>query len=230
VTSDETAGTVGPSEDSLPGRVADRRGELGLSVEEVAGRIGLPGPWVSRVESGATEVPGPALTRLATALETTVDDLLAPRNTPFTQRTPPPPPGQGPDPARELVKMTDEECHAHLRLHLVGRVAALDTPDPFVLPVNYVMLDRDVVLRTGVDSPLATITGPVLFEVDEIIEEARIGWSVLVRGTAEHLDHSSPSAEDATSPWPKIREEVSIRIRTRRVTGRRLRPIQSERT
>nr|WP_237535319.1 pyridoxamine 5'-phosphate oxidase family protein [Streptomyces sp. SID3343] len=125
--------------------------------------------------------------------------------------------------------MTDEECHAHLRLHLVGRVAALDAPDPFVLPVNYVMLGRDVLLGTAADSPISALAGPVLFEVDEILEEAHIGWSVLVRGTAERIDPQVRSAEDAVRPWPKGREDVGIRIRSRRVTGRRVRPTPPER-
>ncbi|MGC0419946.1 helix-turn-helix domain-containing protein [Embleya sp. AB8] len=221
---EETAGTVRPSTDALPGRVAARRRELGLTVADIAGRTGLPGGWVNSVETGATAPSAPALSRLADALETTVDDLLSSESATFTHRTPPRPPGQEPGPGRELVEMTDPECQAHLVLQLVGRIAVLAGPDPFLLPVNYVMLGRDVVFCTAADSALARVTGPVLFEVDEIVDAARIGWSVLIRGTAE-LDEDPadlPAADEG--PWPAGRRDVCIRIRADRVTGRRVRP------
>ncbi|WP_331766636.1 pyridoxamine 5'-phosphate oxidase family protein [Embleya sp. NBC_00896] len=221
---EETAGTVRPSTTALPGRMAARRRELGLSVADIARRTGLPGAWLNHVESGATAPSAPALSRLADALETTVDDLLSGRPTGFTHRMPPLPPGQVPEPARELVEMTDEECRAHLNLQLVGRIAALTAPDPFVLPVNYVMLDDDVLFCAAADSSLASLEGPVLFEVDEVIEAAHIGWSVLVHGTAEHNGNPETTPETEHLPWPDDRNDVCIRIHPDRVTGRRVRP------
>ncbi|MFF7247005.1 helix-turn-helix domain-containing protein [Embleya sp. NPDC008237] len=221
---EETAGTVRPSVDALPGRLAARRRELGLSVADIARRTGLPGTWVSSVESGSTAPSAPALSRLADALETTVDDLLSAPSAGFTHRVPPRPPGQDPGPGRELVEMTDEECQAHLLLQLVGRIAALDGPDPFVLPVNYVMLGRDVIFCTAADSVLARVEGPVLFEVDDIVDAARIGWSVLIRGTAERDSDPADVPSAAEAPWPADRRDVCIRIRAEHVTGRRVRP------
>ncbi|MFI6977522.1 helix-turn-helix domain-containing protein [Embleya sp. NPDC050154] len=222
---EETAGTVRPSTDALPGRVSARRRELGLSVADIARRTGLPGAWVNSVESGSTPPSAPGLSRLADALETTVDDLLSAQPAAFTHRTPPRPPGQDPGPGRELVEMSDEECQAHLLLQLVGRIAVLDGPDPFVLPVNYVMLGRDVMFCTAADSSLARVAGPVLFEVDDIVDAARIGWSVLIRGTAERDEDPSDAPSDAEGPWPAGRRDVCIRIRAERVTGRRVRPV-----
>ncbi|MYS87595.1 helix-turn-helix domain-containing protein [Embleya scabrispora] len=225
---EETAGTVHPSIDALPGRVTSRRHELGLSVEDMARRTGLPRAWVDSVESGSTPPSAPALSRLADALETTVDDLLSASPAGFTHRVPPRPPGQGPGPGRELVEMNDEECQAHLLLQLVGRVAVPNGPDPFVLPVNYVMLGRDVMFCTAADSVLAGVEGPVLFEVDEILDAARIGWSVLIRGTAERDRDPTDAPSAAEGPWPADHRDVCIRIRAERVTGRRLRPTVGE--
>ncbi|MFE2870700.1 helix-turn-helix domain-containing protein [Embleya sp. NPDC059259] len=225
---EETAGTVRPSVDALPGRVAARRRELGLSVADIARRTGLPGTWVHSVESAATAPSAPGLSRLADALETTVDDLLSAPSAGFTHRIPPRPPGRDAGPGRELVEMTDEECQAHLQLQLVGRIAALEGPEPFVVPVNYVMLGRDVMFCTAADAMPARVEGPVLFEVDDIIDAAKIGWSVLIRGTAEPDQDPAdfPAAGDA--PWPAGRRDVCIRIRAERVTGRRLRPVMGE--
>ncbi|MET7304453.1 pyridoxamine 5'-phosphate oxidase family protein [Embleya sp. NPDC005575] len=225
---EETAGTIRPSIDALPGRVAARRRELGLSVEDIAHRAGLPGAWVNSVESGSTPPSAPALSRLADALETSVDDLLSASPAGFTHRIPPRPPGQEPGPGRELVEMNDEECQAHLHLQLVGRIAVPYGPDPFVLPVNYVMLGRDVMFCTAADSVLAQVEGPVLFEVDEIVDSARIGWSVLIRGTAERDRDPTDAPPAAEGPWPAGRRDVCIRIRAERVTGRRVRPVVGE--
>ncbi|MGW9209275.1 helix-turn-helix domain-containing protein [Embleya sp. NPDC055664] len=225
---EETAGTVRPSTDALPGRVAARRRELGLSVPDIARRTGLPGGWVHSVESGSTAPSAPALSRLADALETTVDDLLAPSSAAFTHRIAPAPQGREQAPERELVVMTEEECLARVALQLVGRVAALDAPDPFVLPVNYVLLGRDVVFCTAADSSLARVAGPVLFEVDDIVDAARIGWSVLIRGTAEPDDDPADMPGADEGPWPAGRRDVCIRIRAERMTGRRVRPPAGE--
>jgi len=220
---EETAGTARPFADALPERVADRRRELGLGVADLARRSGLPAAWVAYVESGEATPSAPALIRLAEALETTVDDLKSPRGAEFTHREPPTPAEDGPEP-RELVTMSEEECRARLVRQLVGRVAWLDAPEPFVLPVNYVLMDRDVMYATAAHSSLAAVSGPVLFEVDEVIEAARIGWSVLIRGTAEQMDELPELTADQ-GPWPQGRRDVCVRIRTERMTGRRVRPL-----
>ena len=70
-----------------------------------------------------------------------------------------------------------------------------------VAPVNYAYYNKTIVFRTaseGVISQLAHRTN-VAFEIDGIDEEARRGWSVVVRGTAERV----MQAYDLVELWTK---------------------------
>src|ERR1700730_1728328 len=77
-----------------------------------------------------------------------------------------------------------------------GRIAYQSRFGPAVLPVNYKWHDGAVVFRTtrhsALDEDLQTgITGGdylVAFEIDEIDEPGRQGWSVLLQGPAHHVD------------------------------------------
>lgn len=57
-------------------RVKARRKELGLTQVEVAERLGISQPALAMIESGRNSPTLDAMYRLATALETTVHDLL----------------------------------------------------------------------------------------------------------------------------------------------------------
>ncbi len=228
---DETAGTRRPEPELLARHVRERRRECGLSVAEVAEAAGLAETWIAAVEEGTASTDLTSLSCLATALHTTVGRLIAPDGT-YTPAPPPPAPGSGATPAepggREMVAMSDDECYARLAMHSVGRVSpAIQDQAPFVLPVNYTLDGRDIAFRTAPDSPLASVAGPVAFEVDDLLESARLGWSVLVTGDAEHITDAEEThrlADRATAPWPGGERSVWIRIRPERVTGRRIAP------
>src|SRR5262249_44408932 len=70
----------------------------------------------------------------------------------------------------------------------VGRVAYNDPDGPVVMPVNYVLQDGMVLFRVAPYSRLADRLrdNAASFQVDHVDEEARTGWSVLVRGHAAH--------------------------------------------
>ena len=65
------------------------------------------------------------------------------------------------------------------------------------------------------------------FEIDEIDEIGRQGWSVLIQGPAHHVEGETEraSAEEAgVEPWPAGERELFLRIVPHRVTGRRIQP------
>lgn len=81
--------------------------------------------------------------------------------------------------------LDEDECRELLAAHHLGRVAVDDDAGPVVLPVNY-LLDRErIVFRTGDGTKLeaARRGAPACFEVDDVDERRRSGWSVVVRGT-----------------------------------------------
>src|SRR4051812_10231973 len=81
------------------------------------------------------------------------------------------------------------ECLRLLTDAHVGRIAVSMSALPVVLPVNFCMLDDDVVIRTGPGSKLeaATNHAVVAFEADSFSYFDHGGWSVLVQGVASEI-------------------------------------------
>jgi uncharacterized protein len=57
-----------------------------------------------------------------------------------------------------------------------------------IFPINYAMEGRIVVFRTEPGTKLGAVpNNPVVFEVDSWDPELGVGWSVVMRGTAEEV-------------------------------------------
>ena len=129
--------------------------------------------------------------------------------------------------SRGLEIMTSDECRDLLREQTLGRVAVRIGECPTILPVNYRLLDGDVVFRTDPGSKLsaALMRVMVAFEVDDIAAESHTGSSVVVNGHAEEVRDAVTLArvdELGLEPWVTEGRDYVVRIRTRTVTGRRL--------
>ncbi|MGL5809991.1 MAG: pyridoxamine 5'-phosphate oxidase family protein [Nocardioides sp.] len=126
-----------------------------------------------------------------------------------------------------LTELTEAECWDLLSSRPVGRIAFDEgSAGLAVLPVNYVVGERTIRFRTAPQSTIGLhVRGRrVAFEVDEIDEYTRSGWSVLVRGRAEFVDQVGPPgrAGEAPSPWPSDYRPLLVEITPLLVTGRRL--------
>jgi hypothetical protein len=65
----------------------------------------------------------------------------------------------------------------------------------------------------------------VAFEIDDFDTAARTGWSVLIQGSAHHVQSEAERASVAAAgvePWPGGERELFLRIVPSRVTGRRI--------
>jgi hypothetical protein len=134
-----------------------------------------------------------------------------------------------------VVERLDEpESQSLLAQCDVGRIAYTGRFGLTVLPVSYRWHDNAILFRTGVDSPMgedlrtgiAHADYQVAFEVDEVDAEAREGWSVLVQGSAHHLDTEDERAAVegvGVEPWPGGNKDHFIRIIPQHITGRRIR-------
>jgi nitroimidazol reductase NimA-like FMN-containing flavoprotein (pyridoxamine 5'-phosphate oxidase superfamily) len=126
-----------------------------------------------------------------------------------------------------LEVLSEPECHALLGRASVGRVAITVAALPAVLPVNYALLDGDVVFRTGEGSKLrvALERSVVAFEVDCVDEASYSGWSVLVVGHASTLwrqDDVERAEALGLRPWVAGARDHFVRVTTEMISGRRI--------
>ncbi len=137
-------------------------------------------------------------------------------------------PTPSPAPAtRRLVVLTPEGCRERLEAAHVGRVVFVDGRGPVALPVNYCVFDGNIVFRTAANSSLlaSSYAGRVSFQIDDIDEDDRVGWSVLATGHVERATGETglrALQELGVDPWAEGHGTEYLQLVVRNVTGRRL--------
>ncbi len=217
---DQASGDLLPDPGDVGRRVARRRTELGLTREEVAARAGMAPAYVEYVEHQPAHLTTESLMRLAGALQTTPRELMG-----GAADLPPGRRGTARHPV--LEKLDPAECRRLIAPGGVGRVVFTTPSGPVALPVNFSVVDGEIVFRTAADSVIAEYArGEVAFEVDHLDEAMSQGWSVLVSGRAERVDDPFDPARlrerAPVEPWAGGRREVYVRIHPVTVTGRRI--------
>ena len=125
-----------------------------------------------------------------------------------------------------MAMMSIAECLHQLGSARIGRIAFLSDGYPTILPVNHGMDGDAVVFRTNVGTKLGAAGDelPVAFEVDAIDADRRMGWSVVMRGTAREVDDPAQIAKfKALRLWPfadSVERDHWIRITPYEITGR----------
>src|SRR5579875_3383283 len=129
----------------LSRRVAARRKALGLDIEEVAKRAGMHPAYLEYLEHHARARPTPAAcARLASALETSVAWLRG------AGVGLPPGHARPPTGIPRLLELEPGTCLQLLQAGGVGRAVFVDERGvPTALPVNFRVIDGDIVFRTG---------------------------------------------------------------------------------
>jgi len=128
-----------------------------------------------------------------------------------------------------LEELTRPDCLRLLGQRGIGRVAVVVDDYPVVVPVNYRVVEIDegvaVVVRTQPGSVIDQAPR-VGFQVDGVDPVHRLGWSVLVRGTLDHLDDADVALlGEEIDPLPWVAEQSSwLVVRPTVITGRRLQP------
>jgi nitroimidazol reductase NimA-like FMN-containing flavoprotein (pyridoxamine 5'-phosphate oxidase superfamily) len=137
-------------------------------------------------------------------------------------------------PEPTLAVLSSQECHQLLGTRQFGRLGVIAEHYPLILPVNYAMDNGTVVIRSRRGLKLDSAQhANVTFQVDDIDETSRSGWSVLIRGQAEELtdDHSRQIIDrthaTGVQPWAPGDEFRWVRIITHGISGRRIKPGQS---
>ena len=120
-------------------------------------------------------------------------------------------------------------CRRLLASVPIGRIVFTDQAMPAIQPVNFLVHEGAIVLRTGEGSKLAAASrdAVVAFEVDDIDPDYHRGWSVVVVGHAHEV--TDPAARQdlldlPLRPWAAGRREHVIRIPIEVIYGRRIAP------
>jgi uncharacterized protein len=132
----------------------------------------------------------------------------------------------------ELQVLSADECYRLLATQQIGRLGVNAEHYPLIFPVNYA-LDHGgvIVIRTGAGTKLSAANhANVTFEVDEIDQWTRTGWSVLVRALAEEVtsEHTAELIErtkaSGVEPWAPGDRGHWMRLIPQAITGRRIVP------
>jgi nitroimidazol reductase NimA-like FMN-containing flavoprotein (pyridoxamine 5'-phosphate oxidase superfamily) len=127
-----------------------------------------------------------------------------------------------------VIRFLDRDrCLELLGEGCVGRIAVVVNGVPEITPVNYALLDGDIVFRSGTGTKLhaALMSQPVSFEVDRIDETHRTGWSVLVSGNSsviEDVDELARAEELDIDTWAPGTRDDFVRVRAELVFGREI--------
>ena len=203
----------------LSRRVAHRRAELGLSLEQVAKQTGIDPGYLHYLEHNATaRLSAGSLILLATALRTSPSFLLGGGHQ-LGQ-----PDSNGTDHHPTVEALSSEQCMVHLTSAAYGRVAYVTARGPVAIPVNYEFTDGQIVVSTDPNKAKALArAGVVGFEVDHVDQNVSEGWSVLVTGPArlvtvphERMALSSLGLES----WSGTGVHDLVAIAPREITGR----------
>lgn len=130
----------------------------------------------------------------------------------------------------EPVELTVEECLAllHDGGGGIGRVGLCTPMGPRVVPLNYAMHEDAIVFRTTPYSELGTYgwNTDLAFEIDHLDYDEHQGWSVVAVGRAELIEDPDElhkvRAGGNPVPWAGGQRHLSIKLRWRDLTGRRI--------
>lgn len=127
----------------------------------------------------------------------------------------------------QLVELDESECWEILREHSVGRIAWVVEGRPHIVPVNFLVHDGRIWVRSTPYSQLAQHSRErhVAFEVDEIDGFTRSGTSVVVEGVAEQKAAYELDREvDELQTWAAGNRPFVIGIDVKMISGRRVMP------
>jgi nitroimidazol reductase NimA-like FMN-containing flavoprotein (pyridoxamine 5'-phosphate oxidase superfamily) len=127
----------------------------------------------------------------------------------------------------QLETLTREECLELLQRAVVGRVGYVADGLAIILPVNFTVVDGDIVFCTAKGRKLSwlSLRGRLSFQADESRPADHEGWSVLVHGVAREVTDPDELAALRRRPqlsWVRPQDEHWVRIAVETISGRAL--------
>jgi uncharacterized protein len=131
--------------------------------------------------------------------------------------------------AGRVEELDPRECRRLLVAANVGRLGYTGEAGPRIIPVNYALLPERIIFRTGQQSEIArfALGSIVAFEVDQLDEFLRSGWSVLIVGRLRELTPAEIRMLDVGEtpmPWAQGAKTLVCEVAISQITGRRVHP------
>jgi nitroimidazol reductase NimA-like FMN-containing flavoprotein (pyridoxamine 5'-phosphate oxidase superfamily) len=126
----------------------------------------------------------------------------------------------------EFKPISPSRCQELLESQSIGRIAWQAADGPQILPVTYAYHERTIIFRTSPYGVLSELIRPtdVAMEIDELDQERRQGWSVVVQGRAQSVAEPDQLVRmwtvSGVVPWASGIRNVFIQIIPYRITGR----------
>ncbi|MEV4015971.1 pyridoxamine 5'-phosphate oxidase family protein [Nonomuraea angiospora] len=131
---------------------------------------------------------------------------------------------------RNLKELSAADALRRLAGVPLGRVVFTRHALPAVRPVNHIVTDGQIVIRSSagtiLSAEVAAFEAVVAFEADELDVKERLGWSVVVTGFAQLVRDPGEAArlKSRIKPWVMGQLDQVIRIRPQIITGYELVP------
>lgn len=126
----------------------------------------------------------------------------------------------------QLKQLSVEESWELARTSGLSRIGWTGPQGPVVIPVNHVIHEGSVWVRTSAHSSMAEQVdeSAVALLVDDIDPESHLGWSVQFKGRAEIFYHETDVPESVRThrPWPAGARPLWVQVSPSEVNGRRL--------
>lgn len=129
---------------------------------------------------------------------------------------------------RCLVELDPGEAMTLLAGVEYGRVVFTQNALPAIRPVNHLVDDGRIIIRTRLTSKVATMADAtptvVAYEADHLDAAARLGWSVVVTGYAVPVTDPAEVTrlEAALTPWVSMTMDTILAVTPQIITGYRL--------
>ncbi|WP_328500552.1 pyridoxamine 5'-phosphate oxidase family protein [Streptomyces sp. NBC_00457] len=132
---------------------------------------------------------------------------------------------------RQSIELDTTEALRLLGSMSLGRIVFTQHALPTIRPVNHILIDGDIVIRTHEGGALTSHTRQagvpgvvVAYEADTIDPDTHLGWSVVVTGYAHLVTDPEELAiyQALLHPWVQQTMDHAVRIHPDLVTGIRL--------
>jgi hypothetical protein len=136
-----------------------------------------------------------------------------------------------PAPGRRTVELDPAEAMRLLGGVSLGRIVFTQQALPAIRPVNHIMHDGDIIVRTHKGAALAAYlqgsSAPgvvVAYEADVIDPDTHTGWSVVATGYARLVTDPTEldQYQERLQPWVDQVMDYAVRIHPEVITGIRL--------